>query len=126
MCAVVLRQRILRCASNDTGGVIACFKAGGEEKNWWPKLCRPTPPAVPAQDDRLLFSISGDSLLAPWPNRVRFRPAKGSVRSAFSEGPPSPTLFERRTGEECRTHGAGRSIHTLQRSHSRNRLPIPR
>jgi len=39
-------------ASNDTGGVIACFKAGGEEKNGWPRLCRPTPPAVPAQDDR--------------------------------------------------------------------------
>ena len=39
-------------ASNDTGGVIACFKAGGEEKNGWPRLCRPTPPAVPAQDDK--------------------------------------------------------------------------
>jgi len=38
-------------ASNDTGGVIACFTAGAEERNWWPRLCRPTPPAVPAQDD---------------------------------------------------------------------------
>jgi len=27
------------------------LKAGGKEKNWWPRLCRPTPPAVPAQDD---------------------------------------------------------------------------
>jgi len=53
-------DEIFRFASNDTGGVIACFKAGGQEK--FVGLCRPTPPAVPAQDDTRIdfFTASQD------------------------------------------------------------------